>query len=151
MKLPAKEKLELEATESRGGVVGWDALKRKFHFTVSPIVTAGVDVAEINLMSDRLATLCAEMSFSLSGIVFFPIIVVEGVFKRDDFRTFKRASNGYYVGRNISEKDWSGASKKVRRALFAKNLDESISWIPDARLPAPEKDRLRAIVLENVK
>lgn len=151
MKLSAKEKLALEATENRGGVVGWGALERKFHFTVSPIVTAGIDVAEITAMSDRLAALCAEMSFSLSGIVFFPIIVVDGAFKRDDFRSFKRASNGYYVGRNIDAKAWMGASAKAKRALFLKNLDQSISWIPDARLPAPEKDQMRAVVLESVK
>lgn len=151
MKISVKERLELLEIERRGGSVNWENLEKNFNFTVSPIITAGVDVSDIVVMSAKLAAACSDMTFPLSGIVFFPIILVEGEFRRDDFRSYKRASNGYYVGKNISARDWVGASSRVRRALFGKNLDESIAWIPDSRLPAHEKARLRAIVLENLK
>jgi hypothetical protein len=138
----------LKRDEDRGGYVNWDVLSREFCFTVSGIISSDIDAS----IFQRLATLVTEAAddsnfvFELKCIVFFPIILKPGGFQKADFKSHKRLSRGYFVGRNIDHKVWKSARKERRIALAAENLQLSVLDIPDHHLQPLSKLALLSMV-----
>lgn len=148
MALSKKELALLERVERAGGIVNRAALTRKFNFTLSGIVTPGVDIKVFIQLCEVVTSLAEQSGFicELSGIVVFPIITDPAVYSRADFMTHKRKDAGYFVGRNIDIEVWERARKARRIALATETLKSAVQAIPDKHLSPENKVRLMAMI-----
>jgi hypothetical protein len=140
--LTARERKVLALAKSRGAPVSTALRTSKFTLIVSPITTHGIDVSvllELGEGANRIIH-SASAAFELTGIVLFPIIADPGVHMRADFQTHKRASRGYFIGRNIDFDVWRRARRPRRLELAAKAFTESVLAVPERDLSPASKE-----------
>lgn len=146
----SQRELELTRRAQRAGApVNMAALRRKFNFTVSPTTTVGVDASILIRLGARISELTQKEKFrcELSGVVLFPIILDTGTRARKNFVTHKRASNGYFVGRNIDFLKWDDADPRERLKIASETFLQSLLAINDRHLAKTSKDHLRRMIL----
>lgn len=138
----------LDRVERAGGIVNRAALTRKFNFTLSGIVTPGVDIKVFTQLCEFVTSIAEESGFicELSGIVMFPIITDPAVYSRADFTTHKRKDSAYFVGRNINIDVWKRARKARRIVLASETLKSAVLAIPDKHLLSEHKMRLLTMI-----
>jgi len=146
--LSPREKQLLERAKRAGAPVNTAVPAHKFALTVSPVTTDGVEVGILARLGEDVTALAQAQGFAceLSGVVLFPIVARAAVYSKEDFVTYKRASNGYFVGRNIPFESWKRARVVGRLALAVKNFQSSLLAIPDKHLSADSKARLLDLV-----
>ncbi len=143
----------LENAKRAGVRMNLKALTRKFNFTVSPTTTSLINIDILVSLADVIGNLIDRKKFQpeLSGVVFFPIITEPEIYCQSGFRIHKRASNGYFVGKNIPFDVWKKARFARRLVLASENFVASIQDIPDRHLSAESKASLIDIVQAAVK
>ena len=147
-KISAKDLANLKRVEERGVYVDWDALSRKFNFTVCARISYDIDASVFQRLAELVTKAVDESDFAceLQGIVFFPLILKGDVSRRADFKSHKRSYRSYFVGRNIDHKIWKKARTKRRVSLAGQNLQFSVLDIPDHHLSPPSKLTLLAMI-----
>jgi hypothetical protein len=140
----------MERVERAGGSVDRAALTRKFNFTLSGIVDAGVEYKVFVQLCASVQKIVQEQDFKcdLAGIVVFPIILGPNGFKRDDFVTHKRKESAYFVGKNIDYDTWTRAKRPKRIKLAVENLKSSVQAIPDKHLSIEKKMQIMGMIDE---
>jgi len=148
MPLSQREIRLLERAQRAGAPVDMAALERKFNFTVSPITTHRVDTSVLIRLGAAVTALAEKEGFQceLTGVVVFPIIASADVYSRDDFVTHKRASKGYFVGRNIAFDTWKRARAPRRLTLAVQNFEASVQAIPERYMSTESQIRLIALI-----
>jgi hypothetical protein len=138
----------LKRIDERGGQVNWDALARRFNFTLSGIVSHDVDLSVFSRLVEFVRSAADESRFEceLKAIVFFPLILKTGGYQRANFTRHKRSARGYFVGRNIEHRTWMSSKTKCRISLAAENLQASVVEIPDHHLSPPSKLALLSMI-----
>lgn len=134
----------IERVKRAGGSIDRAALARKFNFTLSGIVDAGLDYKVFVQLCSSLQKIIQKQDFKcdLTGIVVFPIILGSSGFSRDDFITHKRKESAYFVGKNIDYDTWTRARKPKRIKLAVENLKSSVHAIPDKHLSVEKKKQI---------
>lgn len=112
-----------------------------FRLLVSPTTTSLVDVTSFIDLAKAADTSLRrrKSSFGLDAVVLFPIIADPTIYTQSDFLIHKRASNAYYVGRNIDFHTWQNSRKPRRLRLALENLTSCVEAIPDKRLSVESK------------
>ncbi len=148
MSLSPREKQLLERAKRAGAPVNTAVPAHEFALTVSPVTTDGVDVGILVRLGEEVTALARAQGFAceISGIVLFPIVARADVYSKEDFVTYKRASNGYFVGRNIPFEKWKRARVVGQAALAVKNFEASLLVIPDKHLSVNSKTRLLDLI-----
>jgi hypothetical protein len=148
MSITEKQRVQYKRFEDAGLKINWAALDKKFIFTVSAIVSVGVDTSLIFKMGELVSSIAESNGFSceLSGIVVFPIILGPDVRPRPDFVTYKRKDRGYFVGKNISFTDWTDSAKARQVVIAQDNLQSSILAININHLSNDSKLKLVEII-----
>jgi hypothetical protein len=138
----------LDRAEQAGIPVNRAALQRKFNFTISGIVTPGIDISVFVRLGEVVTSLAERDGFTceLRSIVVFPIICNPEVYSRQDFVTPKRKEASYFVGRNIDIEVWKRARKAKRVALATSVLHASVQAITDTNLSLENKARLNSMI-----
>jgi hypothetical protein len=141
----------IERVERAGGSVDRAALARKFNFTLSGIVDAGLDYEVFVQLCSAVQKIVQEQDFKcdLTGIVVFPIILGPSGFSRDDFTTHKKKESAYFVGKNIDYDTWIRARRPKRIKLAVENIKSSVQAIPDKHLSIEKKMQIM-IMIESV-
>ena len=138
----------LERAQRAGIPVNLDPPKVGFSVAASPITTNAIDVSVFVRLAEAIERLVEAQGFTcdLSGIVLFPIIADPDIYRREDFATYKRSSNGYFVGCNIEFSAWRRSSLRKRLQLAALNFEQSVFAIPERRLTAVSKQELTCLI-----
>lgn len=148
MPLSQREMRLLERAQRAGAPVDMAVLERKFNLTVSPVTTHGADTSLLVRLGAEVTALAEREGFQcdLTGIVLFPIIASADVYSRDDFVTHKRASKGYFVGKNIAFETWKRARAPRRLALAVQNFESSVRAIAERHMSPESQTRLIALI-----
>lgn len=138
----------LDRVERAGFPVNRAALDRKFNFTISGIVTVGVDISIFVRLGELVTSLAEQDGFTcaLRSIVMFPIITDPEIYSREDFTTHKRKDPSYFVGRNIDIGVWKKARKPRRVSLAKETLKAAVQAIPDRHLSPESKAQLVGMI-----
>jgi hypothetical protein len=138
----------LDRIERCGGVVERSVPTRNFSFTLSGIVTPGVDIKAFIHLCELVTSLAEQRDFicELASIVMFPIITDPAIYSRADFMVHKRKDSGYFVGRNLDIEVWKRARKARRAVLASEALKSAIEAIPNKHLSIESKIQLVEII-----
>lgn len=138
----------IDRAERAGAPINKVALSRKFNFTISGIVTVGIDIAIFVQLAELISSYAERDNFSceLKNIVLFPIISDPEIYSREDFTTYKRKDSSFFVGRNIDVEIWRRVRKPRRLALATEMLISSVNVISAKHLSLENKERLMTIV-----
>ena len=138
----------MDRVERAGGKVDREALARKFNFTLSGIVDAGLDYKVFVQLCSSVQRIAQMQDFKceLTGIVIFPIILGSSGYSRDDFITHKRKESAYFVGKNIDCDTWIRARRPKRIKMAVENLKSSVQAIPDKHLSVEMKMQIVGMI-----
>ena len=138
---------KLTELAAKGVPIDFAALDATFNFTVSPLVTFGVDVSLFLAVAERLKMLIRGSSFAceLADIVAIPVIRAGDVPSMDKV-SFRRSENACFVKKSIDYGAWAAAKPKARKSIVEKFLLDAIRVVPAKHLSGVAREQLAKLV-----
>jgi hypothetical protein len=138
---------KLTELAAKGVPIDFAALDATFNFTVSPLVTIGVDVSLFLAVAERLKTLIRGSRFTceLADIVAIPVISADDVPNLNKVN-FRRAENACFVKKSIDYGAWEAARGKARKSIVEEFLLDAIQAVPAKHLSEASREELAQLV-----
>lgn len=148
MNLTKQEKILFARLEARGYRLDKSQEGIPFTFSISPVISAGVDVSIFAVLSCEVISELKHRNYecALSGVVIFPRILDPKIKKSEKLCLFKRKDNAFYVGLEIDFGEWTQGTQQERVNLALVNLQDSISQIPDRHISAIHREQLIEVI-----
>lgn len=148
MNLTKREQALLERLEARGYQLDKSQEGMPFTFSISPVISVGVDASIFANLSRGLIFELKQRGYkcALGGIVVFPRILDPKVKKAKTLSIHKRKDNVYFVGFEIEFDTWMKSTRLAQINLALLNLQESIAEIPERHISSEHRKQLIEII-----